>query len=393
MRPGSTALQCLEGLGPAPVSARLSSISAVPDPLADEWAGLAAEASEPNAFAEPWFVAASLRHLASAEVRLLEVREGEELIGLLLLKIERSYGRIPVAHVENWRHHHLFLGTPLVRSGREADFWEQVIDTLDRAEWAQGFLHIRDLTEDGPVHAGLARAAATAGRSCDVVYRECRAFLRSHLSGAAYYEETVRKKKRKELARLQNRLGEIGPVQTSQLGAHTDVQDWCDTFLQLERSGWKGREGSALACRPATERFFREAVAGAQAAGRLQFLRMDVGAQPIAMLVNFLTPPGSFSFKTAYDEAFARFSPGVLIQLENLAILDRPDIVWMDSCAAEQHPMIDSLWAQRRSLVRVTIPLSGVRRRLAFAAARSLEDASAARRRHHLRNAAREQDI
>ena len=47
--------------------------------------------------------------------------------------------------------------------------------------------------------------------------------------------------------------------------------------------------------------------------------------------------------------------------------------------------MIDSLWAQRRTLVRVTVPLSGMRRRLAFAAARGLEEASAARRRMQAR--------
>ena len=48
--------------------------------------------------------------------------------------------------------------------------------------------------------------------------------------------------------------------------------------------------------------------------------RLDLDGKPLAMLVNFLTAPGSFSFKTAFDEAFSRYSPGVLIQLDNLAI-------------------------------------------------------------------------
>ena len=99
------------------------------------------------------------------------------------------------------------------------------------------------------------------------------------------------------------------------------------------------------------------------------------------MLVNFLTPPGSFSFKTAFDEAYARFSPGVLIQLDNLDILDSPDISWMDSCAATDHPMIDHLWGERRSIVRLSVSLRGARRMLAYAAARMLEEGSAMRRR------------
>ena len=38
-----------------------------------------------------------------------------------------------------------------------------------------------------------------------------------------------------------------------------------------------------------------------------------------------LTPPGAFSYKTAFDERYARFSPGVLLQRENLAMLERPE--------------------------------------------------------------------
>ena len=349
--------------------------------LAPEWADLAAHASEPNPYGESWFVRASLRHLARSEVRLGEVRDGGTLLGLVPLLIEPRYGRVPVRHVQNWCHHHHFLGTPLVRAGHEQAFWRALILALDDAQWAPGFLHIRGITEGGPVQLGLQQAAGSLSREAALVHRETRAFLHSDRSPQDYYEQAVRKKKRKEIARLQNRLGELGPVFARTLQNADELEAWCDDFLQLEFRGWKGEAKSALACRPATEAFFREAVAGAHEAGRLQFLRLDLVERPLAMLVNFLTPPGSFSFKTAFDEDFARFSPGVLLQIENLKILERSDIDWMDSCASEQHPMIDSLWRERRSVVRMTVPLAGARRRASFLAARFLEQASAARRR------------
>ena len=351
------------------------------DALQGEWEALAAHASEPNAFAEWWFVAASVRHLADDSVRLAEVRRGELLIGVMPLVIERHYGRVPVQFVQNWRHHHQFLGSPLVTQGDEEAFWSALLGALDGAPWARGFLHLRDIPEDGQLHAGLVAAAGSLERSVPIVYREARAFLETQLSPADYYSQTVRKKKRKELARLRNRLTELGALTTRRFGERDTLSTWCDAFLELERSGWKGREGSALACRPATEHFFRDALQSAHESGRLQLLALELGGRPIAMLVNFLAAPGSFSFKTAFDEAYARFSPGVLLQIDNLDILDNPDIQWMDSCAAEQHPMIDSLWAERRALIRVTIPLEGFQRRLAFSAARTLERLSAARRR------------
>ena len=369
-------LAAMEERDHAPAVARARLVDEVPDDLAAEWQALAQHASEPNPFAEPWFVAASLRHLGGGPVHLVECRTGGRLDGVILLGREARYGRTPVAHLQNWRHHHHFLGTPLVRRGREDAFWTALLAVLDAADWAPGFLHLRDLNRDGALHHSLA-----AIRTAPIVYREERALLDSDLSPDGYYEAVVRKKKRKELARLRNRLAELGPLVSRSFGEGDDLAAWCDDFLELERSGWKGREGSALACRSDTAAFFHAAVSGARGEGRLQLLRLDLGERPLAMLVNFLTPPGSFSFKTAFDEEHARFSPGVHIQRDNLAILDRPDIAWMDSCAAADHPMIDSLWAERRSIVRVTVPLAGARRRLAFAAARALEQASAARRR------------
>src|SRR3546814_12960434 len=58
-------------------------------------------------------------------------------------------------------------------------------------------------------------------------------------------------------------------------------------------------------------------------------------------------------FKIAFDEALGRFSPGVLIEIANLqAVLGDPAIGWMDSCAAADHPMIDSLWGERRTITQ-----------------------------------------
>jgi CelD/BcsL family acetyltransferase involved in cellulose biosynthesis len=350
--------------------------------LAGEWTALAAEASEPNAFAEFWFAAAGVRHFArNADVRVVEVRRSGRLIGVMPLHIVPRYGRIPLRHVENWLHYHCFLATPLVRKGEEQSFWSALLDRLDREAWAKGFLHINGLVEGGPLHKGLAAAAQDAGRSCDTVLRIERALLGHGLGAAAYCEHHVRKKKRKELKRLRSRLDELGTVAVRTLSDRADLSSWCDDFLALEKSGWKGREGSALGCAAHTEAFFREVVTGAFDAGRLDLIRLDLDGRPLAMLVNFITLPGSFSFKIAFDEGHARFSPGVLLLIENLAVLERPGFEWMDSCAVENHSMINSLWAERRSVIRVSVPFGTVRGRIAFRLCRTIESLSAALRR------------
>ena len=71
----------------------------------------------------------------------------------------------------------------------------------------------------------------------------------------------------------------------------------------------------------------------------------------IALKCNFLAGRGGFAFKIAYDEKFARFSPGVLLEVETLSRLHgRPEIEWMDSCAVSDHFMANRLWTGRREI-------------------------------------------
>ena len=84
------------------------------------------------------------------------------------------------------------------------------------------------------------------------------------------------------------------------------------------------------------------------------------------MLSTFLTPPGAFGFKTAFDEDYARFSPGFLLEREFLGALHRFGIDWCDSCASANHEIMNRIWCERRQVGRVSIAIGGPLRRAAF---------------------------
>jgi CelD/BcsL family acetyltransferase involved in cellulose biosynthesis len=186
------------------------------------------------------------------------------------------------------------------------------------------------------------------------------------MSAAEYLEGSMSAKKRKELRRQHNRLAEEGTLVFERLEGEAGLAEWTAEFLALEAAGWKGEAGSALASAPDTAALFTQSLAGAAAAGRLERLALRLDGRAIAMLANFITPPGAYSFKTAFDEAYARFSPGMLLQLENLALLERADVDWADSCAVEGHPMIERLWRGQRRMVSRNIAIGGPLRRAAF---------------------------
>ncbi len=329
------------------------------------WDALALNASEPNPFFESWYLLPSLRHLGSAEcVSLLRFERNGRLAGLLPIVRSRRYYGWPVPNLAGWLHANAFLGTPLIERGAEVAFWQAVLHWADTSCGAALFLHLRAMALDGPVHRGL--LTALGPRAAEIVHREERALLHSALSPDAYLEGSLSGKKRKEIRRQWSRLGEQGHVTLERFRDDRELEQWAREFLSLEAAGWKGRAGSALANMDATHRLFGEALAGAAARGRLERLAIRLDGKPIAMLATFVTPPGAFSYKTAFDEQFARFSPGVLLQREYLDMLDRPEIDWTDSCAAEDHPMIDHIWRERRAVGRLSIAIGGRLRRALF---------------------------
>ncbi|WP_298400996.1 GNAT family N-acetyltransferase [Sphingobium sp.] len=356
-------------------------------PCATPWDALARDAAEANAFYAPDMLGAAIDHLPGGQhVRLIEARDGTMLIGLLPVTLQPRHGRLPIGCVGNWMHAHCFFGAPMLRRGHEAAAWRSFLAQLDAAPWAHGFLHMEGLDAAGANAAAIEAVCVEQRRGWREIHRYERAMLRSELSAGAYWETHVRSKKRKELRRLQKRMAEMGAVETRLLHDPADLPAWCEDFLTLEASGWKGQEGTALRCKPEEAAFFRAACAAACDAERLHMLRIDLDGRAIAMLVNFRHGDGAFSFKIAIDEELGRFSPGVLIEIANLhAVQGDPTIGWMDSCAAPDHPMIDSLWAERRTIVQYRIALRGkgmmrLQRAAAFAAANGVETLA-----HHLK--------
>ena len=365
-------------LSPSERTAVFHPASGIDSDLVEAWKQLAGQASEPNIFYEDWFLQPGISafdHHPDLKLFLLWAGEAgrSQLLGLLPIGPESRFGRWPVPHVQNWVHPNCFLGTPLVRKGYEPEFWHHLLGALDSGDWP-GFLHIHGMTVGGPLDQALRDYCCDQKRRCDLVQCEARAFLQSDLGPDAYLNATVRGKKRKELRRQAKRLDELGDVTYCHHSDDQYLETWIKEFLQLESQGWKGYGGSSLDSSRQTRGFFREALLGAARAGQLERHDIRLEGTPLAMLVNFHSGRGSFSFKTAFDEAFSRFSPGVLLQLENLKLLDNPAIDWMDSCAAQDHPMIDSLWSGRRHIGRFSIELKGVSRRAIFHGLRFGED-------------------
>ncbi len=290
----------------------------------------------------------------------------DRLAGILPLARPAKYYGKPVPHLATWLHDNTFLGVPLVASGREVEFWHSALGWADRNAGAAMFLHLSDMSLDGPLFAALCAVLDVQGRKGWIVQRQDRAILSSDLEADAYRASALSANKRKDLRRRMNRLAELGEVRFVWQDDATDIADWCSQFLALEMSGWKGEQGSAMGQQAAKAAIFTQGLTGAAKRGRLLRLALHLDGNPVAMLSTFVTPPGAFGYKIAFDEQYARHAPGVLLENEFLSVLDQDRFDWCDGCAAANKAVINGIWRERRAIGKVSIAIGGPLRRLAF---------------------------
>jgi CelD/BcsL family acetyltransferase involved in cellulose biosynthesis len=117
----------------------------------------------------------------------------------------------------------------------------------------------------------------------------------------------------------------------------------------------------------------QKAVTGLAHEGKAQVARLFAGGRPIAAIVTLSSGTTAWCWKIAYDESFARFSPGVqLLSDMTQALLDDASVARGDSCATADHPMIDHVWRERLALSDRLVRLAP-ERSLRFAIAARLE--------------------
>ncbi|MBX7483113.1 GNAT family N-acetyltransferase [Qipengyuania sp. 6D47A] len=330
------------------------------------WRKLACRSRTPNPFHENWFLLPSLRQFdRSGDVRLATLVHDGDLLGMVPLWQSRNYHGRSLPHLAGWTHPNSFCGEPLIAEGNEEAVWSAVLDWCDR-NWRQSaFLHFAALPLDGTAFETLNTVCQQNRRPMRIVQRTSRAALHRGLAPEDHLVRTLGKKRRKELARKRRRLEDMGELVFTRAFGSENLDHWIDQFLALENAGWKGLAGSSLASAAQTADFFRQSLRGAASEGRLERLAFHLDGKAVAMLCNFITPPLAHSFKTAFDESLSKLSPGMLLQVENLALLERDDIALTDSCAVAGHPMIEQIWDDRRDVVAVSLAIGGgIRRRV-----------------------------
>ena len=356
------------------MKAALSSLTELRARDFQAWAELADHAAEPNAFMHPDYVRLAAAALRPRALGILHCEDAGGWAACLPVVPVRARRDLLGPGIATWLHAYCYAGTPLVAAAVVGEGLRGLLDGA-RGRRATGFLAC-DWVRSGPVGDRLVTVTQPV-----VTEEFSRGFVRRPAPPERAVVAGVSGRRAKDLRRQQRRLaealgGELAMVE------RRDIRAAAEDFLKLEAAGWKGREGTAMACNPRHAAFL---VAVCEAFARrdaVQLLSLQGGGRVAAMQCNLRARNGILCMKVAYDEELAAHSPGMQLEVASLKLFEQDQrSEWMDSCAQPDSELINRLWPQQTSLRTLILPTGPAGRASTRATATVLSMARQARRR------------
>lgn len=289
-----------------------------------EWQALAATAPNPEPFYQPeWFRAFSKAFFPKINPLVLSVHSEGDLLGVApLMRTGSFFGRVPARTLRSLSGiHSCRYDVVCNQANRDAVVSEMWRVLQDEPSW--DVIEFEDVPAVSVVSKLVELAASdgflvstwskrrtpymTLGGTAGNPFADCPAEFNS-----------LRKRLPSKLRRLTHEHGSVDfEVETRA------VEDAFSRFLMLESSGWKGRNRSAIVSDKATIRFYESVIADRKAGDGVRIYSLRVRGRVIAMHLGLATTQSYYTPKVAYDESFATYSPGQL--LNQYAIKDLTD--------------------------------------------------------------------
>ena len=342
------------------------------------WDDLVQRASS-NVFMNPAALTAAGETAFATVLVLLAWEQGagpRKLVGVWALQLRKVAPLLP-AVLEALPYNYAFLSSPVV----DPAFAEEVIPAFFAAiednPRLPKVVSLKSFDAEAPSHAAMMKALSLRGIEPLMLAETARPCVTREF-GVKRSGST-----RKKLRQDWNRLSALGAVDIANDRTLEGPQAAFETFLTMEKASWKGEQGTALLSDSHDAAFVRRLLHNLAARGDASVALLRVDGAAIAAQVLMYCGATAYTWKTAFDSGFAKYSPGaLLVDRITEELFAGPQIQAINSCAAEESFM-GQLWAGRRNMVDLLIDIGPAKslgyrmeagRQLAYQRLRGLRD-------------------
>jgi CelD/BcsL family acetyltransferase involved in cellulose biosynthesis len=328
--------------------------------LRPSWIDLLARADVSNVLMDPAMVQAAAEMFPETQSRALlawkSVDGQRRLAGVWAFSIGRpQQSAFPVRMLTIPPGPHRYLATPVIDRTCLDETLDAMLDALAADPKLPKIAALDAMSMDSRTMEALARVLVARGTAPCILEQFRRPKLASELDGKSYLEQALSSSSRKKLRQHRRRLAEKGALATTLVTEPGAIRHALEDFMQMEASGWKGRQGTALLCDAGSAEFMRKAIVRMAALGCASIHALYLDQRPVSMQIVVRAGSAAFTWKTAYDERFQEFSPGMLL-LEDYttAFLADKSIAYVDSCAHDDNGYM-SVWTERQAVADMWI--------------------------------------
>ena len=332
------------------------------DTIVPEWNRLTGRALEPSPSSESWMLVPSLRYICkdpNVKVVLMYRQKSPSepsLIAVFPVQVHARFKGLPIRLLSIWNHPYSLFPAPVVDREFAHDSLRALLNWNRSNFGSRSLLMLPELRSGSAFFEILADIIRKDDLQSYVTNMHTRAFFRPRYGAQEYLDSIGTAHHQKEFRRQERHLSELGELTYVEYQPSDDLTQWVGDFISLEMTGWKGKEGTAFGCNEEHSAWLHSVVAEAQQRKELMFLALKLMGKPIAMKLNFLAPPGGYTFKIAFDESYSKYSPGALLELENIRRLhNRPNIRWMDSLAVAGHSLMNRVWIDQEAVMTTLV--------------------------------------
>lgn len=312
------------------------------------------------------WLAPMFEHLNIKGTRLISARTSTANNGSLqaITALTKSTlpGNLTLPIARTWDNGFLFSGTPLLSRNNPQAAITALLSGA-RQELGAKVVLLKKVQHNDQFESLLAQLSpeTIAGHHLFNIHERAALFCTGVFE--TWFNENFSRKRRKEYRRLRNRLADIATLQSQTWQSDEPVEQWIEEFIQLEAAGWKGDNGTAIACSKEQSAHLRHSLSQMAKNGSLLFWKITLKDKPIASLFAFQQQDQVWLGKIAYDETLSHFSPGVLVILDATKdLFARKDVSVADSSADADHPMINNIWRDRLVIADYLIATPGTAR-------------------------------
>jgi CelD/BcsL family acetyltransferase involved in cellulose biosynthesis len=322
-----------------------------PNPdIGPHWDDLVRRASS-NVFMNPAALQAACATNFAQIRMLLAWDEGAgtaKLAGVWALRLRRMAPFWPLV-LEALPYNYAFLSSPVVDPACVNEVIPAFFAAIEKSPVLPDIVSLPSLDAECPSYPAMVRELAARGVTPLVISESARPFVTREF-GVKRSGST-----RKKLRQDWNRLTATGAVEVVNDRTPGGAELAFETFLALEQASWKGEEGTALLSDSRDAIFVRRLLGNLAAQGNASVALLRLDGEAIAAQVLMYCGATAYTWKTAFNAAFAKYSPGaLLIDKVTAELFSGPDIMAINSCAAEASYMAQ-LWAGRRTTVDMLI--------------------------------------